>query len=249
MRPASAGTASAPPRPRTVGGEVLPGATTAARDDGTRRRLQAALNRSDYFQGFSAGSREKLARLSLIRRVAKKAILFLEGEKGHAFFCLIDGCVQLSKSAPEGQEVVIRTLKPGEVFGEVILFEENRYPVTASALRDSTCAVIPVHPFHCLLQDETFQREFIAFLMRRQRYLADRIRYLTAHDLEERLTIFLREHYGQQPEILPGLSKKDLAAAIGATPESLSRLLLRLRRDGRMTWEGSRIRPTPRFWL
>jgi CRP-like cAMP-binding protein len=38
------------------------------------------------------------------------------------------------------------------------------------------------------------------------------------------------------------LSKKDFAAAIGTTPETLSRLILRLKKEGRIEWEGKTIR-------
>jgi CRP/FNR family transcriptional regulator len=201
-----------------------------------------ALQRSDFFQDFSTESRDLLAGVCLPKRVAKREILFLEGEKGLACYCLVEGCVQLSKTTPDGQEVVIKTLKPGEVFGEVVLFEQARYPVTACALQPSFCFIIPRHPFSCLLRNEGFLKDFISLLMGKQRYLAERIRYLTAHDLEERLWLFLRDHFGGEAEIRTALSKKDIAAAIGATPESLSRLIARLRGEGKLHWEGQSIR-------
>ncbi len=206
------------------------------------------LRRSDYFQGFSEKSRELIAAICLSRRFEKREILFLEGQRGLAFYCLVDGRIRLSKSVPDGQEVTIKTLQPGEVFGEVILFEQDCYPVTATALQPGFCYAIPKHQFSCLLRDESFLRDFIAVLMRKQRYLAERIRYLTAHDLEDRFWIFLREQYGQETRIEPGLSKRDIAAAIGATPEALSRLIARLKAEGKLLWEGKTIRVEDRFW-
>ena len=206
------------------------------------------LRRSGYFRDFSERSRERIAAICLGRPLAKRELLFIEGEKGYAFYCLADGVVQLSKGTEEGQEVVIKTLRPGEVFGEVVLFEQDRYPVTARALRSGYCYTIPRHPFTCLLREEDFLRDFIAVLMRKQRYLADRIRDLTAHDLEDRFRLFLREQFGVQSRFQPGLSKRDVAAAVGATPEAFSRLLARLRTDGRLHWEEKWIRASDDFW-
>ncbi len=226
------------------------GRETQGQPPGAPRALDApgVLRRSAYFRDFSEASRERIAAICLPKRLRKREILFVEGEKGVAFYCLADGSVQLSKVTEEGQEVVIKTVRPGEVFGEVVLFEQDRYPVTACTLRPSFCYTIPRHPFTCLLRDEAFLRDFIAVLMRKQRYLADRIRDLTAHDLEDRLRIFLHEQFGPQARVEPGLSKRDVAAAVGATPEALSRLLARLRREGRLRWEGGTIQAREDFW-
>jgi len=71
---------------------------------------------------------------------------------------------------------------------------------------------------------------------------------LTSMDVEERFTEFLREHYGETAVITPDLSKKDIASAIGATPETFSRLLQKLEKRGDFTWNGKSIHLTPDFW-
>ena len=119
-------------------------------------------------------------------------------------------------------------VRPGETFAEVILFEETRYPVTAVALTDVLLLKILRRDLQRLLEDGGFRGDFIAMLMRKQRYLAERIRLLSTQNVEERLFHFLREQYGPAERIEMGISRKALAAAIGTTPETLSRLLRRL---------------------
>ena len=60
--------------------------------------------------------------------------------------------------------------------------------------------------------------------------------------------LFLRDHYGAVAAITPSLSKKDIAAAIGATPESLSRLILRLQKRKVIDWKGKELKIAPGFW-
>ncbi len=199
------------------------------------------LKSTNLFEHISDRSRTALANICISKKVEKKETLFLEGDKGYSLYILVEGNIQLYKTTPNGKEIVIKVIKPEEIFAEVILFEESHYPVSAVALKKSHLFMLPKHQFYCLLEDETFRNDFISMLMKKMRYLTKQIRYLTNYDVEERLFIFLEEHYGRKKRIKASLSKKDVAAAIGTTPETLSRVLLRLKKEGRLTWEGSFI--------
>jgi CRP/FNR family transcriptional regulator len=181
--------------------------------------------------------------------VKKRDYLFHEGEKGSRMFLLVDGNIQLHKNTEDGREVVIRVVKPGEVFAEVVLFEKERYPVSARAVAHAEILVFPREGIHRLLAEEGFRNDFIALLMAKQRYLAERIQELTTKDVEHRFFTFLRSQYGEQEIINTPLSKKDIAAAIGTTPESLSRLILRLHEDKIINWQGREIRILSNPWL
>jgi len=195
----------------------------------------------DYFKGVGDRSRAFLAAICVPRQLARKRILFHEGERGRSLFILVEGAIGLHKTSASGEIVVIKAVQPGEIFGEVILFEQDRYPVSAVAMAASRLYELPRARFYALLEREDFRNDFIAMLMRKQRYLAERIEYITAHDVEERFFIFLREHYGERRVITPAISKKDIAAVIGTTPETYSRLLARLAREGRITLRGRTI--------
>ena len=199
------------------------------------------LRQTSLFANISAHSTNALSDICIPKTLNKKEILFLEGDKGYSLYILVSGNIQLYKPSPDGKEVVIKIIKPGEIFAEVILFEENRYPVSAVALQKSTVYMIPKHQFICLLESESFRNDFIAALMSKMRFLTGQIKYLTNHDVEERFFLFLKEHYGEKWKIKISLSKKDIAAAIGTTPETLSRLLLRLRKENKLIWEGHYI--------
>lgn len=209
---------------------------------------RAAFDRAQYFRELSAESRDALAAVSIEESVPKRQHLFLEGEKGHSVFILIEGSIQLLKSSPDGKEVVIRTVSRGDVFAEVVLFEQPVYPVSAVALKPSIVSRLPKAELLGLLREERFRTEFIGVLMRRMRYLADRILYLTVYDVEERLLRFLEEQQGRQSRYTLGMSKKDIAAAIGATPETFSRLILRLKNEGKLEWRGKELIVSEESW-
>ena len=207
-----------------------------------------ALSQCGYFKGLSGRSLSSLARVCRVEDVRKREHLFLEGDRGEAVFLLLSGGIQLMKSAADGREVVIKTVAPGELFAEVILFEQDAYPVNAVAIKPSTLCRVPKADFLRLLGQESFRRDFISGLLRRMRYLADRILDLTTSDVEERFFNFLEQQHGRCDEYRLTMTKKDIAAAIGATPETLSRLRERLVSQKVLQWQGKIIRLPSGFW-
>jgi CRP/FNR family transcriptional regulator len=196
---------------------------------------------SSFFKELSRETLKALAAIAAMRSLGKRETLFREGEEGKAIYLLRSGAIQLHKASPDGSEVVIKIVQPSEVFAEVVLFEKANYPVTAVSLIQSDVIIFPRTDVHGLLNTPSFRNDFIAMLMRKQRYLADRLVQQQAHDVEGRLLWFLNEQFGRQKVITLPYSKKDLAGAIGTTPETLSRLILKLGNEKILTWKGKTV--------
>ncbi len=206
------------------------------------------LDQARFFEGISRSSKETLSRFCMPIERPKLVTLFREGEPGEAMFLLARGRISLHKLSRDGREIVIKVIKPGEAFAEVILFEKKFYPVTAVSLTDILAFKLLRRDLLDLLRQEDFRNDFIAMLLSKQRYLADKIQQLTSQDVEQRLRAFLLEQYGERDQIHAEINKKQLAAAIGATPETLSRLLQDLRRRKWLTWKERTINIAPQFW-
>ncbi|MBN1686148.1 MAG: Crp/Fnr family transcriptional regulator [Spirochaetales bacterium] len=203
--------------------------------------LEGKLKESGFFTSLPAGSLRQLAEICFLRRAKKREVLFLEGDEGGLFFQLLSGRIQLYRLSEDGREIAIKVVRPGEIFAEVILFEQDRYPVCGSAITDCELIAVPSRQFACLLENRDFRNNFILMLMKKQRYLTDRIMYLTSGDAESRFKSFLIEQYGESGNYRIGISKRDIATAIGVTPETLSRLIHRLTESGIMDWSRERL--------
>lgn len=210
--------------------------------------VEKLLRESELFSGLSTDSAKKISSMGTLVRIPQNNMIFLEGERGSSFFIMVEGSVRLFKSAPDGREVTVKIAAPGEMFAEVILFEKDHYPVSATALTDSLLFSMNRSSFNTLLDNASFRNEFIALLMKKQRYLAGRILYLTAYDVEERFFRFLADHYGKKQSYEITLSKKDFASAIGTIPETFSRLLQRLTRRRIIQWDGTKLTLPANFW-
>jgi len=201
-----------------------------------------------FLDGISKSGKKALADRCVPIERPKQTVLFREGEYGEVMFFLVRGRIALHKLSQEGAETVIEILKSGDAFAEVILFEQRSYPVTAVALTDIRILSLQRRDLLALLREETFRNDFIAMLLGKQRYLVNRIYQLTSRGVEQRLRAFLMEQYGKGERISAEINKKQLAAAIGATPETLSRLLQDLGRRKLLTWKHGVIEIAPSFW-
>lgn len=203
--------------------------------------LRDVLKQAELFRGMGDGALAGLMARGRQKGFGQGGTLFVEGTRGTEFFLLLEGEVRLYKTSPEGQEVALRIVRPGEVFAEVVLFENPVYPVSAVALSPVRVFAMNRSAFDELLDEKDFRSEFIAMLMKKQRYLAGRILYLTSLDVEERFFRFIIEHYGTGGTYSVDMAKKDMASAIGTIPETFSRLINRLKGLGVISWEGGTL--------
>jgi CRP-like cAMP-binding protein len=204
--------------------------------------IEFLLEQSEFFKGVSAKSKQALTGICIRKSVRKNEVVFSEGDSGHSLYILASGNIRIFKSTPDGKETVIKVIGPGELFAEVVLFERDVYPASAVALKTGVVYLLPKRQFYQLLDDRDFRNDFLRMLMKKQRYLSDRLHALTAYDVEERFVRFLLEHYGKKDEYRILLTKKDIASAIGATAETLSRLLRRMQSEGKLSVKGKIIK-------
>lgn len=200
------------------------------------------LSRSVIFGGLPPELIKRLEKSGRIENFGRDEIIFLEGDKGDRFFFLMEGLVRIYKAAEGDREVVLRHIRAGEMFGEVILFDSEVYPVNAVAQRESVVFSIRRSVFLELFRDESFMRYFVSNLFKKMRYLTDRVAFLNAYDVEERFFVFIEEHYGLKPVIDVDMSKAELAEAIGTIPETISRMIARLKARGAVNWERNELK-------
>ncbi|MBI1352225.1 MAG: cyclic nucleotide-binding domain-containing protein [Actinomycetales bacterium] len=77
-------------------------------------------------------------RASLVARdVAKGEVIFHEGQPGDHMYVIVEGKVKLGQTSSDGRESLLGVLGPGEMFGELSLFDPGMRTSTATALTDS----------------------------------------------------------------------------------------------------------------
>src|SRR5215472_14746846 len=89
---------------------------------------------------FSGPSREALDEAMVPARsrdLAKDTRIFDQGDCAERAHALVDGSVRIAQSGPDGEQVLIRLIGLGEMFGTAALFVDRQYPADAIAITDS----------------------------------------------------------------------------------------------------------------
>ena len=144
------------------------------------------------------------------------------------------------RHSPDGDDVVLDLLPQGALFGGLAPLGTQHYPETAVAQTDCCVLAISGADFQQLL--EAHPAVTLAVLRSVARSLDDAretIRQITTSDVRTRVAVALAKLDERQGDaasqgvlIRSPLSRQDLAAMIGATPETVSRVMADLKREG-----------------
>ena len=205
------------------------------------------------FEGLSRKQHEELAGIALNRSYKKNQIIFSEGDEGVGFYVIISGRVKIFKLSPEGKEQILHMMGPGEIFGEVPVFTGQGYPAYAEANAQCSLLFFPRNAFIELIKkDPSLSLNMLAVLSWRLRKFAALVEDLSLKEVPGRLAAYLlylcRKASGEA-EIDLDISKGQLASILGTIPETLSRILGKMGRQGLISSEGSRIRILDRATL
>jgi CRP-like cAMP-binding protein len=117
--------------------------------------------------------------LSIARTVSydDRSVIFKEGDHAGALFVLLEGSIQISTMVQDEIEKPLATLRPGSVFGEVSLIDQNAREVKATAIESCKLLVIDRANFETLLESNPELTTKILTIITRT--VVDRIRLTT----------------------------------------------------------------------
>ncbi|WP_435561408.1 Crp/Fnr family transcriptional regulator [Neobacillus sp. LXY-4] len=156
----------------------------------------------------------------------KGEYIFQEGEPSDSLYIVHKGLVKVSKISDEGKEQIIRLLFPGDFFGQYALLENKQHYAHAEVLEGTSVCLIHKDKFRSILErNPNIAMKYMLVLSERLQAADEWIGAISLMEVERRLAKALLTFYEkeQKDEFELPVSKKDLAALIGTTPETLSR--------------------------
>ncbi len=180
----------------------------------------------------------ELARHARVQHLRRGATVCRRGEMLSCFFGVAYGQVKLALRANGGEEKVLRLVGPGETFGEALVFCERPNPLDAVALSDAMLVVFPSQPIIALLdRDANFARGLLASLSERMHDMVAEIEASTLFSARRRVATYLESLAAQSAasQVRLPVTKTVIAARLGVTKETLSRLLRELANQGLIT--------------
>ncbi len=196
----------------------------------------------DFFEGMTL-QRTRFMESAQQRTLSKNDILFLAGDESNACYYLTSGLVRIFRATSTGKEALLRIYSPGSLLGVAELSDRLPRPIAAQAITPATVHVLPTEQYAALMRsDPVFNENILRLISREHRYLTDRVASLILYDVMEKLLGILAHMYcnalppgsgrADFPAITLQISQDQLAAMIGSTQPTISRMLQELRQEG-----------------
>ena len=190
---------------------------------------------------FATRIREDLLQREGVQRIApvrRGTIIYGSESTADSVYFVDSGYVKLVQRGPDGKEVMLSIVSPGNIFGEQALYLGGVRTTSAQMLQEGAIFQIPRSVFLTFAESAPeLWRGLCEVLVYRQHDLEEKIALLCLHDVEYRILHYLASLVsefgpaGGQEYSIP-LSQSELAHLIGATRETTSTTLNNLARRG-----------------
>ena len=190
------------------------------------------LRSSPIFSSLNDGELGELADLSIERSFMPNEFIFWDGDAPEWFYIIAEGKVKVLKHSSLGKEFIITFFGPGEMFGEVAVFENKPYPASAQAVVETKVVGIKRDEFLSFLANRPqVVLRVISVLAGRLRDAQGRLRDLAGERVEQRLAGVLLMLSSKLGTTLP-FTRQEIADMTGTTTETAIRVMSHLKDRG-----------------
>jgi CRP/FNR family transcriptional regulator len=183
------------------------------------------------------------------RAVVRGHVVFNEGDTGDRLFIVLDGKVKISRAALDGRENLLAVLGPGEMFGELSLFDPGPRTATATAVTESTLASLDHDDLRPLLLDQpAVAVHLLRALAQRLRRTNEAMADLVFSDVPGRVAkalLELSEKFGDVESdgvrVRHDLTQEELAQLVGASRETVNKALSEFANRGWLRLDGRSV--------
>jgi CRP/FNR family transcriptional regulator len=198
------------------------------------------LARVPVFSTLEPADLQRIAELAVPRELAPGQVVFREGDSSDTCYIVRRGRARAVREHSDGRTITLATFGPGDIFGELAMFEDERRSATVEAV-ETTSAVAVLGPDMRRLMNEHpgIATRLVIALGRRLRESNERLSRQSFQTVQSRVAVVLRDLIRQEiaagaapVEVLVTATQADLAQLAGSSRESASRFLAVLERAG-----------------
>ena len=198
-----------------------------------QERVKAqVLGRAFIFSGLNDDELTELTKLAIERSFVLGEFVFWEGDASEWFYIVAEGRVKVLKHSSLGKDFIIAFFDPGEMFGEVAVFENKPYPASAQAVVETKVLGIRKEDFLSFLAHRPqVALRIINILGGRLRDAQGRLVDFAGERVEQRLARILLMLSSKLGPSLP-FTRQEIADMTGTTVETAIRIVRRLSDGG-----------------
>jgi CRP/FNR family transcriptional regulator, cyclic AMP receptor protein len=197
----------------------------------TRVPAFATLERSDL---------ERVAQVAVPREFAPGQVVFREGDASDTCYVVREGHARAIRTHGDGRTITLATFGPGDIFGELAMFEDERRSATVQAIETTTVVgVLGPDMRRVMAEHPEIASRLVIALGRRLREMNERLSRQSFQTVQSRVAVVLGDLVAQEVaagkpprDVLVTTTQADLAQLAGSSRESASRFLAVLERAG-----------------
>jgi len=191
------------------------------------------VRRAPLFEALDSDDAEALLTQMSPVRMERGDILFREGEGGDSLYVIREGKIKLGRSSSDGRENLVAILGPGEMFGELSLFDPGPRTMTATAVAETQLMGLGNDSLTGLLTGRPeVAKALLAALAKRLRRTNEHLADLVFTDVPGRVAkalLDLAERFGRPVDngimVSHDLTQEELAQLVGASRETVNKAL------------------------
>ena len=203
-------------------------------------------------KALSKEEKEKLDSLAVMRHTPKKQVLYFPSDSSNSIYMLKAGKVKISRITPEGKEIILTILGPGEVFGELGIAGQQEREEIAEVTDDAIICVVDIKDLQNMMKDNPkFNMEILKFIGFRLKRVQSRLESLIFKNAEQRIRSLIKElaeDHGRviagddnQREIRLGLTHEEIAKLTATSRQTVTTQLNELEKNGLIKYDRKRI--------
>ncbi len=153
-------------------------------------------------------------------------LIFARGDEGRGLLAVVSGTVKISVVSPEGREIVLSLMQPGDIFGEMALLDGLPRSADATAVTSLKMLSLDRREFLPLLRAKPdLALGLVEMLSRRLRKTSEQVEDVVFRGLGSRLARVLLRMGGETPGAVVTATQKQLGDMIGMSRESTNKQL------------------------
>jgi len=198
------------------------------------------LGQVPVFAPLAASDLELVAEVCHPRRFAAGEVIFREGDQSNTCYLVRSGHARAVREHADGRQIALATFGPGDIFGELAMFDDERRSATVEAVDALDVLGIPGVDMRALLtRHPEIAVKLVIALGRRLRAANERLARQSFQTVQSRVAAVLAQLVEQarsegagERDVLLTATQAELAQLAGSSRESASRFLAVLERAG-----------------
>jgi len=199
------------------------------------------LGRVPVFGTLEPADLERIAEVAVPRSFEPGQLVFREGDDSDTCYIVREGHARAIRRHADGRTITLATFGPGDFFGELAMFEDERRSATVEAIESTNVVAVLGGDMRRLMAEHPgISMRLVIALGRRLREMNERLSRQSFQTVQSRVAVVLSqlveqaatEGGGSGGDVLVTATQADLAQLAGSSRESASRFLAVLERAG-----------------